>query len=59
MSLANGLEGYRECNVCSVSSKMESRQCFQCNGRLDLKDLLLLEIPVVQDIAHRDHIGLG
>ncbi len=37
------LEGYRECHICSVTSKMEARQCFQCTGRLDLKDLLLLE----------------
>jgi hypothetical protein len=37
------LEGYRECHVCSVTNKMEARQCFQCSGRLDLKDLLLLE----------------
>lgn len=43
MSRALRLEGYRECHVCSVTNKMEARQCFQCTGRLDLKDLLLLE----------------
>ena len=37
------LEGYRECHVCSVVNKLEARQCFQCIGRLDLRDLLLLE----------------
>jgi len=37
------LEGYRECHVCSVTEKMKARQCFQCTGRLDLKDLLLLQ----------------
>ena len=43
MSSQLSLEGYRECHVCSVTNKMEARQCFQCIGRLDLKDLLLLE----------------
>ena len=43
MSDQLNLEGYRECHVCSVTNKMEARQCFQCLGRLDLKDLLLLE----------------
>lgn len=43
MSRQRGLEGYRECHVCSITNKMEARQCFQCTGRLDLKDLLLLE----------------
>ncbi len=43
MSDQLSLEGYRECHVCSVSNKMEARQCFQCIGRLDLKDLLLLD----------------
>ena len=42
MSSQLRLEGYRECHVCSVTDKMEARQCFQCIGRLDLKDLLLL-----------------
>ena len=43
MSQEPVLEGYRECHVCSVVDKMEARQCFQCTGRLDLKDKLLLE----------------
>jgi NADPH-dependent glutamate synthase beta subunit-like oxidoreductase len=43
MSSQTSLEGYRECHVCSVTNKMEARQCFQCIGRLDLKDLLLLQ----------------
>lgn len=43
MNRGSRLEGYRECNVCSVTNKMEAKQCFQCTGRLDLKDLLLLE----------------
>ena len=43
MNRQAALEGYRECHVCSVTNKLEARQCFQCTGRLDLKDLLLLE----------------
>jgi len=43
MNDRHGLEGYRECHICSVPEKMEARQCFQCTGRLDLKDLLLLQ----------------
>lgn len=37
------LEGYRECHTCAVRKKLEARQCRSCTGRLDLKDLLLLE----------------
>ncbi|UCG38321.1 MAG: FAD-dependent oxidoreductase [bacterium] len=37
------LEGYRECHTCAVREKMESRRCYHCTGRLDLRDLLLLQ----------------
>jgi len=37
------MEGYRECHLCTVQEKMRARQCYYCTGRLDLKDLLLLE----------------
>ncbi|MDF1537092.1 MAG: FAD-dependent oxidoreductase [bacterium] len=43
MSDATLLEGYRECHSCAIPDKMVARRCFHCLGRLDLKDLLLLE----------------
>ncbi len=43
MTDQNHLEGYRECHTCAVTDKLRSRRCYHCTGRLDLKDLLLLE----------------
>lgn len=37
------LEGYRECHICAVGEKMKARRCRHCTGRLNLRDLLLLQ----------------